>query len=160
LVAVICLPLPATALPASAHPGSVPPAQYGSTATVAANYLNVRNIPNPYTGVILTRISHGPTYAVVGRNLDSSWLQLNVNGLIGWANAVNVQNVPVTDNSTQPAGASAIVTAFNLNVRNIPNPYPGTIIARITQGQTFRVLGRNLDGSWLQLNVNGIIGWV
>jgi uncharacterized protein YraI len=152
--------------PVNALPNAAPAvAQYGATATVTAYYLNVRNMPNPYTGVILTRISRGQTYGVVGRNLDSSWLQLSVNGLVGWVNAgwvyaINVQYVPVTDNSSQPTGASAIVTAFNLNVRNIPNPYTGAIVARISQGQSFPVLGRNLDGSWLQLNVNGIIGWV
>ena len=72
---------------------------YG-TATVTAYYLNVRSAPNAFAS-ILTRIARGETYNVVGRNAVSSWLQLNVNGVIGWVNAryvsaINLGSVPVT----------------------------------------------------------------
>ncbi|MBC6938368.1 MAG: SH3 domain-containing protein, partial [Chloroflexi bacterium] len=70
-------------------------------ATVITGQLNVRAAPNPLTGAILTRINLGETYPVVGRNAASTWLQLNVNGLIGWVNAryvaaSNLANVPIT----------------------------------------------------------------
>lgn len=137
-----------------------------ATATVTASELNVRNAPNPYTGVILFRITRGQTYAVVGKNADSTWLQLNVNGTTGWVNAsyvtaANLGSVPVTDNSTRPTGATATVTtAYYLNVRQTPDPYNGVILIRITRGDTYAVVGKNADGSWLQLNVNGTVGWV
>ncbi len=144
--------------------GAAPPPT-GATATVTTPLLNVRNAPNPVTGAIVTRISQGQTYPVLGRNADSSWLQLHVNGIIGWVNSrfvttTNLQNVPVTDVSTQPTGAMATVTAFFLNVRNAPNPFTGAILTRIRRGETYPVVGRNADSSWLQLNVNGTIGWV
>lgn len=145
--------------------GGIPPA--GATATVVTGNLNVRNIPNPYTGAILTRISYGQVYSIVGRNADTSWLQLNVNGTIGWVNAsyvsaTNLGGVPVTDPGTRPPppGTTATVTAYFLNVRHIPDPYYGAILTRIGRGQTYSVIGRNAAGTWLQLNINGLIGWV
>ncbi len=136
----------------------------GATATVTASLLNVRDAPNPFTGRVLTRIRGRETYPVIGRNADASWAQLDVNGLIGWANTsflstVNLQNVPVTDGSVQPTGATATVTAFLLNVRDMPNVLTGRVLTQIRQGETYDVTGRNLDGSWVRLNVNGIIGW-
>ncbi|MGQ9887655.1 MAG: SH3 domain-containing protein [Aggregatilineales bacterium] len=139
-------------------------------ATVTAYFLNVRSAPNPFTGAVLTIISRGQTFPVVGRNADFSWLQLNVNGIIGWVNsayvaAQNIAGVPITDSSSgvipqPPAGITATVTAYFLNVRNAPNPFIGAVLTRISNGQTFPVVGRNADASWLQLNVNGLIGWV
>lgn len=229
---------------------NVPAPTQGPTATVTANLLNVRSAPNAYA-TILTRIGGGQTYTVVGRNANTSWLQLNVNGTIGWVNALyvtaaNIQNVPVTDGgipptqcgvaarlsiggqgrvlpglpnnlrvspstasafiTTIPAGgvftvlsgpqcgenilwwqvnynglvgwtgegqsgsywvepasgsstATATVTAYYLNVRSAPSAY-ATILTRISRTQTYTVVGRNSNNSWLQLNVNGTIGWV
>lgn len=154
--------------------GGVLPPPGSPQATVTAYFLNVRSIPDPFTGAIVARISRNETYPVVGRNATFSWLQLNVNGIIGWVNASyvsaqNVAGVPITDGSggtiptpppPPPPGISATVTAYFLNVRSIPNPYTGAIVTRISNGQTYAVVGRNADTSWLQLNVNGIIGWV
>ncbi|NWG18532.1 MAG: SH3 domain-containing protein [Chloroflexi bacterium] len=143
--------------------GSVVPG--GATATVNTGMLNVRAAPNPFTGAILTRITRGQMYTVIGRNADTSWLQLDVNGISGWVNAryvvaVNVQNVPVTDPGTRPTGATATVITDALNVRAAPNPFTGAILTRIRLGETYSVIGRNADSSWIQLNVNGVTGWV
>ncbi|MBI5669624.1 MAG: SH3 domain-containing protein [Chloroflexi bacterium] len=142
-----------------------PPPPVSATATVTSWALNVRNIPNPYTGTVLTRIRWGKTYPVIGKNADSSWLQLNVNGVVGWVNgayvaATNLQNVPVTDPGTRPTGATATVITGQLNVRQTPDPFFGTILTRINWGETYNVVGRDAAATWLQLNVNGIIGWV
>jgi uncharacterized protein YraI len=136
-----------------------------STATVTTAELNVRDRPNPYTGLILLRITQGQTYPVIGKNADSTWLQLNVNGVTGWVNAryvaaSNLHLVPVTDPGTLPSGASATVTTNQLNVRDRPNPFTGLILTRISRGQSYTVVGKNADSSWLQLNVNGTLGWV
>jgi uncharacterized protein YraI len=145
--------------------GGIPPAV--PTATVVTGNLNVRHIPNPYTGTILTRISYGQVYSIVGRNADTSWLQLNVNGIIGWVNAryvaaTNIAGVPVTDPGTRPPppGATATVNTYFLNVRHIPDPVYGAILTRISRGQVYTIVGRNVPGTWLQLNINGLIGWV
>lgn len=140
-------------------------------ATVTAQFLNLRSLPNP-SAAILVVLSRGQVYPVVGRNFNTSWLQLNVNGTIGWVNssyvaASNIAGVPITDGSgpyptplPTPVGATATVTAYLLNVRNAPNPFTGGVITQITRGQVYPVIGRNLDTSWVQINVNGLIGWV
>lgn len=67
-------------------PGAAPPPPDSPQATVTAYFLNVRAIPNPFTGAILTRISRGQTFPVIGRNAAGTWVQLNVGGTIGWVN--------------------------------------------------------------------------
>ncbi|HEX2906128.1 MAG TPA: SH3 domain-containing protein [Phototrophicaceae bacterium] len=151
-------------VPVTDSSGSQPPPA-GATATVTAYALNVRQIPNPFTGAVLVRIRRGETYTVVGRNADTSWLQLNVNGVVGWVNAgyvaaYNVQNVPITDAGTRPTGAVATVITGQLNVRQTPNPYNGVVLTRISWGEVYPVVGRNAAATWLQLNVNGVVGWV
>jgi uncharacterized protein YraI len=146
------------------------PVPTSPTATVITNLLNVRNIPNPCTGGVLTRIALGEVYPIVGKNADTSWLQLNVRGTLGWVNAryvsaTQLHLVPVTDPGTRPictptTTATATVIAFFLNVRQTPDPVSGVIITRISFGQTYPIIGKNADASWLLLNVNGTPGWV
>ena len=149
------------------------PAPGTPQARVTAQYLNVRALPNA-SAAVLDVISLGQVYPIIGRNAANTWWQINVNGTIGWVSArfvtaFNAQNVPVTSGSSQPAptatpvvtGAAATVTgASRLNVRNAPNPISGQVLTRISRGDTFPVVGRNVDSSWWQLNVNGVIGWV
>lgn len=75
------------------------PAPTGATATVKAWVLNVRNAP--LTGAVIAKVRFNETYNVVGRNSDSSWWQINVNGTIGWVSGryvtvTNPGSVPVT----------------------------------------------------------------
>jgi hypothetical protein len=80
-----------------------PPGQPGGTvfATVTSSALFVRRGPGAGFGDI-TAIRRGQTFQVVGRNSNSTWLQLNVGGLIGWSSSAYLQvngsllNVPVT----------------------------------------------------------------
>jgi len=137
----------------------------GVTATVTANFLNVRQTPDPVNGLVLARISLGQTYTLTGRNADSSWVQLNINGVLGWVNRVyvfvpNVQSVPIIGGGT--AVGTATVTANMLNVRTVPDPINGLIIARITLGQTYPVIGRNAAGTCVQLSLTNfeLVGWV
>jgi uncharacterized protein YgiM (DUF1202 family) len=163
-----------TFVPANIIPTPIPTFPTGATATVTNAYrLNVRSAPSAVTGIVLTKINRNETYAIVGRNGNTSWWQINVNGIIGWVNARyvtanNAQNVPVTSGTTSPTpipniptGASATVTnASRLNVRNAPNAVTGSILIEIRRNDTYPIVGRNSDASWWQINVNGIIGWV
>lgn len=140
-------------------------------ATVNAQFLNVRSLPNA-SSAIVSIINRGQTYPVIGRNFNSTWLQLNVSGTYGWVNAryVNASNiggVPITDGGPivtpvppPPVGATATVTAYLLNVRDAPNPYTGGVITQIRRAEVYPVIGRNLDTSWVQINVRGLTGWV
>lgn len=153
-----------------------PPPITGPAATVTGAFkLNVRATPDPVNGAILTRINRNETYPIVGRNSDSSWWQINVNGIVGWVSAryvtaANTGSVPVTSGvitppvPTQPpviTGAAMTVTgAFRLNVRATPDPVNGVVVVRINRNETYPIVGRNSDSSWWQINVNGTVGWV
>jgi uncharacterized protein YraI len=137
-------------------------------ATVNTGLLNVRETPNPFNGRVIAQIRNGQAYNVVGRNADTSWLQLSVNGMTGWVNARYVNapgaaQVPVTHSGTNPSvpapTINASVTAYYLHVRSGPGAWfeSQTVISR---GQSFQVVGQNAAGTWLQLNVNGRLGWV
>ena len=145
------------------------------SVTINTTQLNVRNLPNPYTGAVITRVTLGVLYPLIGRNADSSWLQINVNGTAGWVNAsyvvaTHLDRVPITDSGTRPTppapqpnpqpGATATVTAFFLNLRQTPDPVSGVIVGRISRGQSYPIIGKNPDTSWLLLNVNNTVGWV
>jgi uncharacterized protein YgiM (DUF1202 family) len=151
--------------------GNPPPS--GNTATVTTPRLNVRNAPNPYTGAVIMQIYQGQVYTIVGRNANTSWLQININGTVGWVNAAyvyapNAGAAPVTDSSTNPpppppqtgTAQATIIAGDFLNLRTIPSAEIGTIIMRLYYGQVYPIIGRNNDNSWLQLNVNGVRGWV
>jgi uncharacterized protein YgiM (DUF1202 family) len=142
-------------------------------ARVTAQFLNVRSLPNA-GAAILEIISQNQVYPVVGRNINSTWLQLNVNGNLGWVNAsyvaaTNLAGVPITDGQggtfptpvpLPPPGNNASVTAYLLNVRSEPNPFVNNVVTQIRHNEVYPVIGRNLDTSWLQININGLVGWV
>jgi uncharacterized protein YraI len=67
---------------------------------------------------------------------------------------------PTAPSPPNPTGATARVTAYRLNVRNIPTASNSTILLKINQNETYPVVGRTQDSSWWQINVNGTVGWV
>ncbi|MEO0564159.1 MAG: SH3 domain-containing protein, partial [Chloroflexota bacterium] len=54
---------------------------------------------------------------------------------------------------------TATVTARYINVRAEPRVARGNIVSTASSGQTFPVIGRANNG-WVQLQVNGVTGWV
>jgi uncharacterized protein YgiM (DUF1202 family) len=158
----------------SVHPGtpSPVPAPAESTGTVTAWHLNVRHIPNPFTGQIIARVGRGEVYPVIGRNANSSWWQIRLpDARTGWVNGlyITVSNrhlVPQTDHTTPtpppaaPITTTGTVTAHFLNVRQTPNPFVNNIIAVIGRGQNYEVIGRNAAGTWWQIRVGSTTGWV
>ncbi len=78
---------------------------------------------------------------------------------------VDFQLAKVTGQSqpgTTPSDSSPriVVTTGSLNVRNAPDAVNGVILTRIRRGETYQVLGRNTNGTWLQINAAGTTGWV
>jgi basic membrane lipoprotein Med (substrate-binding protein (PBP1-ABC) superfamily) len=55
--------------------------------------------------------------------------------------------------------ATATVTADNLNVRSGPG-LDYDVVAVISEGSSYPALGRNDDGSWVEIDADGTIGWV
>lgn len=147
-----------------------PPATGGAygSITVTTGLLNVRSAPDVTNGLILTKIPRGATYNIVGRNADSTWWQIDVNGRAGWVsgfyvNAVVSGSVPVTSSGTVPPPAAAtgysLVTRANLNVRaGAGTQFP--VMTVISRGRSAQILGRNSNSTWWQVNYEGTVGWV
>jgi len=155
------------------NPGQ-PPIHAPAQGTVTTGRLNVRDIPNPYTGAIIHTVSNGDVFPVIGRNANSSWWQLRLtDGRTGWVNGryLSVSNpaaVPQTDTPgptppVQPPApaATGTVTAWFLNVRTYPDPNIGQIIGVIGRDEQYPVIGRTPTMSWWQIRLtDGRTGWV
>ncbi len=156
-------PQPATPTPPVTSPTGV-------TGVVNTARLNVRQSPDPINGAVLTRISRGETYAVLGQFNTVTygvWYQLNINGLVGWVNGryINLSsaNVPVITpggGSNLPGTGYTATTRGEVNLRNLPTTQGSTVLARIPQGITVPVLARNTNATWWLVTYNGITGWV
>lgn len=149
-------------------PTPVPPvtSPTGLTATVNTGRLNVRDQPNAFNGRILLTLDRGDTFPVVGSNPGNTWVQLNVNGQLGWVNASYVRlggSATVPPTSTPPVsgatGYFVVATPQAVNIRSAPS-LTGAVIARLPLNQSAPVLGRNFDSSWWLINYNGVVGWV
>jgi uncharacterized protein YgiM (DUF1202 family) len=146
---------------------AVPPVNTAAVGTVInAARLNVRDLPTVTGSSILTKINRNETYPVVGRNGDSSWWQINVNGLVGWVygrylSISNGASVPVTSPTvSQPTVTGYNVTAqANLNIRSAPGS-GNAIIGLLPYHNIAGVVGRNATSSWWQISFAGVTGWV
>lgn len=65
----------------------------------------------------------------------------------------------VSGSTTTPGANTATVLVATLNVRSAPS-LNGTIVSKVSAGQTFNVVNALADGSWVQINANGVVGWV
>lgn len=149
---------------------NAPVSPTSAAASVTAFRLNVRNEPNPFTGLVVTKISRGEVYNVLGRNTDSSWYQLQVGGLSGWVNAryisvTNAQIVPITSNTTKPTTPPPAVTSFVLRAKENLNIRSGagtnfTVLGRLPGGTSASIIARKADLSWWYITYSGITGWV
>ncbi len=166
---------------------TVPPVITGAYATVTGAYrLNVRAVPDPINGAILTKINRNESYPIVGRNSSTTWWQLNVNGIIGWVNArfvtaYNTTGVPVSSGGvvvptpttsaincssapTPRLGAgrySRVTPGLPNNIRLLPDSN-AQLIGQIPPGGVFAILSNATCASglyWYQVNYNGLIGW-
>ncbi len=148
-------------------PPTISPPIAGAFGVVNTTRLNVRSAPNT-GGEILTKINRAETYPVVGRNADSTWWQINVNGVIGWVfgrffAVTGGQGVPVTAGApaaASPAPTGLSVTAVdNVNIRSLPNT-SGAILGKLPLGALAEVVGRTSNSTWWQISYQGITGWV
>ena len=67
---------------------------------------------------------------------------------------------PAPTQAPVASNASATVTAYKLNVRATPDGLNGQILTQITRLQVYPIVARNAAGTWYQLNINGVLGWV
>ncbi|MFN8371611.1 MAG: PA14 domain-containing protein [Anaerolineae bacterium] len=71
-----------------------------------------------------------------------------------------VSPTPIPAATAIPTGVTVrINAAVNLNVRSTPST-TGSILLRVNRGEVYPAVGRNGDGTWIQINANGTVGWV
>ncbi|MDD9955522.1 MAG: SH3 domain-containing protein [Anaerolineaceae bacterium] len=134
-------------------------------ARVQTGRLNVRDFPHHEFGFVLTRVYNNTIWPVTGRNADSTWAQVDINGTSGWVNAryllvPDLMVAPAVDTDLSDLPVNARVDTGRLNVRNIPNFFGGEVVTKLWRGEVYPVLARNFDGSWAQLDIDGEPGWV
>lgn len=161
------------------------PAPDTSFATVITGQTGVHSQPGGVSGLVLTEIHYGDQYPALGINPARTWIQINVNGIIGWVDRAtvyltNINSLPVIQDSVPPTLTPAFITsipptfapptAVTTSYTVTATPYavnvrsgPGTQfdeLATMQAGSTARVIGRNASGTWWQVNYSGIVGWV
>ncbi|MEO8612282.1 MAG: PA14 domain-containing protein [Chloroflexota bacterium] len=150
-------------------PPVVNPPTSAAGTVVTALRLNVRAAPDAEAAIV-TKINRSDTYPVLGRNADSSWWQIDVNGTVGWAywrflDIANAQTVPVVTASTGPSLDQPLPTQYDaftlatVNVRSDPTT-AGAILAQIARNNQVSVVGRDSSATWWQVNFGRITGWV
>ncbi|NJN53662.1 MAG: SH3 domain-containing protein, partial [Anaerolineae bacterium] len=126
----------ATAVPTAIVPTTIP-----NTAVINTSALNVRS--GPGVGYVrVTTVDYGEVVWLLGRNLDSTWINIADAGNIqGWVNArylttsSNLTNLPVTAQS-----GTGTVVAGNLNIRSEPG-IGGSVVTVASYGSAVVLLG-------------------
>lgn len=146
----------------SNSPLPVPLNPSGNTAIVIAESLNVRGSPSIGSFVVATVQLYNPVI-MLARTGDNSWTRIRMStGQEGWVSSVflsfnptDFANLPV-EGVSEPFG---VVTTGSLNVRTGPAP-TFNIVQTVQAGNTFLLIGRNADGSWLKVKLaSASEGW-
>ena len=143
---------------------AAPAAAQGNATIVNASRVNLRSGPGAGFPVV-TVLTTGQQLALLGANADASWYQVQTTyGQVGWVAArfISANYGGIVVPQTAPTGnQAAVVTTPFLNIRSGPGANFQDI-GTLAQHQSFNVVGRNADNSWVQINIPGGIqgGWV
>ncbi len=134
---------------------------------VNVTYLNVRTGPGINYAVV-GQVYAGDALAIVGRNTDSSWYEVDTTVGRGWVYAgyVVTRNefggTTVTSNAVgdaQVTGPIGVINTGALNARTGPGPQYTTAFV-LSGGTEAQIVGRNADWSWWLLDTPWGSGWV
>ena len=157
---------PGNPSPGNPSPGNPPVTNVSAIPAVNAN---MRSGPGVTFSVVATAFA-GVSLPVVARDPTSNWILVNKSGTQGWI-AVwlctisgSLSGLPVsTGGTTTPGGgASGPVTAtanLTMNIRNGPSTNHA-VIGYVPGGETVSVVGRADDSQWIDINRNGVQGWI
>ncbi len=134
---------------------------------VNAPFLNVRSGPGVnYT--ILGIVEGGDQLPIIGTNESRTWFNVTTPFGDGWVSDAFVVarnefgGAPITTDTVDPSAIItpvAIVNADSLNVRSGPSA-DFTIVGTVRGGETFDLLARTLDFSWVLVDGATVDGWV
>lgn len=150
-------------------PVSTPMVSGQAQLTINTARLNMRSTPFVADNIITT-LSRGETYPVIGRSSNSSWYQIRVGQNVGWVSsryviATNIASVPIVNTQISAPDAPTTSTSFalrstaNLNIRS----GPGTNYTRLgimPFRTTCVILARNTNNTWWMITYDGVTGWV
>ena len=145
----------------SAPPSANTSANTSTGRTLAATTaLNVRSGPGT-TYNRLGTIYPGVNYAITGE--QSSWYEIDYNGTRGYVYGgfVTVSQGQAAGNTTPVVAPTGITftSIYNLNLRSGPSGQAARI-GTLPHLTTVSVVGREASNTWVQVNYNGLVGWV
>lgn len=134
---------------------------------VNAAFLNVRSGPSVNYS-ILGIVEGGDELPIIGTNASRTWFNVETPFGDGWVSDLYVVarnefggsaiTTDTVDNSTIVAPV-AIVNADSLNVRSGPSA-DFTIVGTVRGGETFDLIARTVDFSWVLVDGDTVDGWV
>lgn len=171
-----------TPLPRPANAGRAvgPIPRPGVTVVVDRDGVNVRLLP-AIGAEVIAFVNAGYSTEILARSPDNEWVQVSLNGELGWIGTAvlaivsgDLNSAPVADPRTIPyggfenprAGLTSVTSQYTgklqnsgLRVRGGPSrSYP--VLANAPRYTIFSLLGRSSDNMWLQVNFEGTLGWV
>jgi glucose/arabinose dehydrogenase len=147
--------------------------------------VNVRQGPSTNDPIIAVA-RPGERYTITAKNAAGTWWQIDYLGEEGWlyaslVDAINAEGVSVasedngqavsitstpepaasqeTEADEQQSGEAAVAIRGNMNVRRGPGTAYG-ILTVARPGERYPITGRNSEGSWWRIDLDGQDGWV
>jgi len=159
ILLTILISIPATGVLAAE------PAYQGTVTVTALDYVKIRSGPGAEYEQI-GQLPIGETVPLIGKSVDGTWYFFEYNGTRGWGSYAylrvngDINSVPVVSAANTSAAVQGTATPLaRLRARS----GPGADFTQVTTAEpliTVPVLGRNNDGSWILIDVNGVTGWV
>jgi len=154
------------------QPSPTPTPRSEPSAYISFKWLNVRSGPGNAFNLV-TRIEQGETISLLGRNADGSWVQVRLPGSqLGWVPAPYIEaNIPIAslpivsgEGGLTPPELGNELAAYVIRRSANMHSGPGlnySLIKSLERDQVMDLLGRNPDGSWVQMRLpDGQQGWV
>lgn len=139
-------------------------AQTQGTAIVNTGQLNFRTGPGAGYPVV-ERAAQFTKVTLLGRNQAASWAKVRLpSGKEGWGSTFYMEpnvpwsSLPVVTEQGNPSEPTGFVSTGALNIRSGPSNQH-SILFVVSQGQALSLVGRNSDATWLNVRVNGKLGW-
>jgi uncharacterized protein YgiM (DUF1202 family) len=161
LVTVILLTLFAVPVGMASANEALPDPQHtnqtGPYAT-SSGAVNVRT--GPGTGFAIAGVlSTAEVVPILGISPDGGWWYIAAHFGEGWVSHISVTAANTSGVTIRDPGPIATVASGAINVRSGPGPFAG-VLGQMRQGVQVHVLGKNADGTWLQIRSPYGNGWV
>jgi len=155
---------------ASSSTGGTTTNTYSIKAVVIGSIVNVRGGPattfNP-----VAEIHKDEVYKVVASDGTGSWFELVLaDGNLGWVfrrliflYGGDPGLLPITKSAVTPPALAVDVEGIAnvaIIVRDGPSKLNSKKIGALNQGDSFKILALSRTRAWVQINANGLIGWV